>query len=63
MNGTFWNNVTMEYEVLIAGEVVGWASTQHEADERYFEALRVRREHAQRCPADNGNGLAPGVDY
>lgn len=67
-----------EYKIIVNGRTVGWATYQGDAYRMLAEQLRIRREHARRCPedrdfgkpdpnrplySDDGVGLAPGVDY
>lgn len=45
-------DLTDQWVVIINEQAVNWAETWGKAFEQYAEALRVKREHAQHCPAD-----------
>lgn len=51
-NGPVWIDEAGEWAVYLAGESIGWASTELAADSKYIEALVTRKAHALRCPED-----------
>lgn len=59
--GVFEDRLVGEFCAQIEGEIVGWGETYTQAQTALNEALRVRREHAERCPGDYG--LRLHVDY
>lgn len=52
-DGVHWSEEFNEYEIVINGDPVAWASTQGQAWRSYHEMLRVDREHRAR---GNGRG-------